>query len=112
MRRAAGEAGQASLELVAMVPLLVAVALVAGQVLAVAAARELAGHAAEAAAIALLREQDVAEAAAAALPAWSETRMVVRVRGRRVAVRLRPAELIPGTARLLEATATADAGPG
>lgn len=107
----AARGGQASVELVALLPLLVAVALAAGHVLAAGAAHELAGHAAEAGAIALLRGGDPREAARAALPAWSRRRVEVRVRGRAVRVRLEPVALVPGAADLLAAVATADAGP-
>ena len=64
-----------------MLPLLVAVALALGQLLAAGAARELAGHAAEAAAIAIGRGEDPRDAARDALPGWSRERL--RVRGRR-----------------------------
>ena len=103
--------GQASVELVAMLPLLVVVALAVGHVLAAGAAHELAGHAAEAAAIALLRGDDPDEAARSALPAWSRSRVQVRVRGRRVRVRLEPVAVVPGVADLLAPTVAADAGP-
>jgi hypothetical protein len=108
---ARGEAGQASVELVVLAPLLVAVVLAATQLLAAGAARELAGHAAEAAAIAILQGADPAAAARDAVPGWSRERMSVRVAGRRVSVRMRPPSPIPALARLLEASPTADAGP-
>ncbi|HEX8120601.1 MAG TPA: hypothetical protein VF549_04965 [Solirubrobacteraceae bacterium] len=103
--------GQASVELVAMVPLLVAVALALGQVLAAGAARELAGHAAEAAAIALARGGDPRAAARDALPGWSRDRLDVSVDGRRVTAKVRPVAFVPPLAERLDATATADAGP-
>ena len=106
-----GEAGQASVELVVLAPLLVVVMLGAAQLLAAGAAQELAGHAAEAAAIAILQGADPAAAARDAVPGWSRERMSVRVTGRRVRVRLRPPSPIPGMAGLLEAGRTADAGP-
>ncbi len=106
-----GEQGQAAVELVALLPLLVTVALAAGHVLAAGAASELAGHAAEAAAIAVLRGDDPTDAARASLPSWSRDRLDVRVRGRAVRVRVEPVAVIPGVADLLTATATADAGP-
>ena len=106
-----GEAGQASVELVVLAPLLVAVVLAAAQLLAAGAARELAGHAAEAAAIAILQGADPAAAARDAVPGWSRERMSVRVAGRRVSVRMRPPSPIPALAGLLVARRTADAGP-
>jgi pilus assembly protein CpaE len=109
--RLACERGQAAVELVALLPLLVTVALAAGHVLAAGAARELAGHAAEAAAIAVLRGEDASAAARASLPSWSRDRIDVRVRGRAVRVRVEPLAVVPGVAELLTATATAHAGP-
>jgi hypothetical protein len=110
MRRRA-ESGQASVELVALAPLLVVVAFAAAQLLAAGAAAELADHAAEAGAIALLQDRDAAAAARAAVPGWSRERMSVRVIGRRVRVGLRPVSALPGLAGLLEAHGEADAGP-
>jgi hypothetical protein len=103
--------GQASVELVGMLPLLVAVGLAVAQLLAAAATHELAGHAAGAAAIALVTGADPRAAARDAVPGWSRDRMRVRVAGRRATVRLRPPTLLPGAADLLAATVTADAGP-
>ncbi len=105
-----GPAGQASVELVALLPVLVVVVLAALQLLAAGAARELAGHAAGAGAIALLERDDAAAAAREAVPGWSRGRLEVRVTGARVTVRLRPATLLPGLAGLLTATVRADAG--
>jgi Flp pilus assembly protein TadG len=105
------ESGQASVELVVLAPLLVAVVLGAAQLLAAGAARELAGHAAGAAAVAILQGADPAAAARDAVPGWSRERMSIRVAGRRVRVRMRPPSPIPALAGLLEADRTADAGP-
>jgi hypothetical protein len=105
------ERGQASVEVVAMVPLLVAAALALGQLLAAGAARELAGHAAEAAAIALGRGDDPRAAARAALPGWSRERLEVEVTGRRVRATVAPIALVPPLADRLRSTVTADAGP-
>ena len=103
--------GQATVELVGMLPLAVLVALAAGQLLAAGLARELAGHAAEAGAVALVQDLDPRQAAREALPGWSAGRVDVDVRERRVRVRVRPRALVPGLADELAATATADAGP-
>jgi hypothetical protein len=103
--------GQASVELVAMAPLVVAVALAVGQLLAAGAAHELAGHAAEAAAIALGRGEDARAAARAALPGWSRDRLDVAVHGRRVTTTVHPLPLVPPLANRLESSVTADAGP-
>jgi hypothetical protein len=107
-----GRSGQASVEAVALLPVLVAVALAVGHLLAAGLARELAGHAAEAGAIAALHGADPDEAVAAALPEWSEDGVRTRVRGRRVSVRIEPPAVVPALGRLLASTATADAGPG
>jgi hypothetical protein len=104
-------AGQASVELVGVLPLVALLALALGQLLAAGAARELAGNAAEAGAAALLQRRDPARAARDALPGWSSARTSVRVEGRVVRVALRPPGLLPGFAAALEAHATADAGP-
>ena len=106
-----GETGQASVELVALAPLVVAVVLAAAQVLAAGAARELADHAAEAGAVALLQGGDPKAAAREAVPGWSRGRLVVRVDGRRVRVRLRPRAFLPALAAMLASTGEADAGP-
>ena len=103
-------AGQASVEMLGLLPLLLAGTLGAGQLLAAGLAREMAGHAATAGAAALIQGRDGARAAERALPGWSRERAKVSVRGRRVTVRVRP----PGggpLAGLLEAHGSADAGP-
>ena len=106
----APQGGQASVELVAMVPVAVAVLLTALQLLAPGATRELAGHAAGAGAIALLERTDPGEAARDAVPGWSSSRMHVAVHGPAVTVRMRPPTLVPGLDELLESTVRADAG--
>ena len=103
--------GQASVELVALLPLAALVALAIGQLLAAGAARELAGNAAEAGAAAVLQGGDPAAAARAALPGWSRERATVHVAGRRVDVHVRPRVVVPVLADRLEASAAADAGP-
>jgi hypothetical protein len=108
--RARGQAGQTSLELLAVLPLAAAVVMVAFQLLAAGASRELAGNAAGAGAAALLQGLDPRQAARDALPGWSRSRMQIEVRGRRVRVRLRPVAVVPGAAGVLTATAEADAG--
>jgi len=106
-----GQSGQASVELVGVLPLLLLLALGAGQLLAAGQARELAGHAARAGAVGLLQGTDPDRAARAALSSDHAARLRVTVDGRRVAVRLRPASVLPGLAGLLVADAAADAGP-
>ena len=105
------DGGQATVEAIAVLPLLVLVALAGGQALAARSASTLAAGAAEAGAVALLQDRDPAAAARAALgdPAGRASR--VEVRGRGVRVRVRPRTVVPGVAGLLTANATADAGP-
>jgi hypothetical protein len=91
-----------------MLPLLIAVGFALFLGLGAGVARELAGHAAEAGAMAILQDENPAKAARAAVPGWSRGRVTVRVRGRRVRVRVRP--LGPrAIARVLTAEAAADA---
>jgi hypothetical protein len=104
-------AGQASVELVALLPLAALIALAIGQLLAAGSARELAGNAAEAGAAALLQGSDPTAAARDALPGWSRDRTTVHVAGRRVEVHVRPRTVLPLLAERLEASVTADAGP-
>ncbi len=110
-RAPAGQVGQATVELVAVLPVLAAVALAAGQALAAGAARTFAGHAAEAGAVALLQGGAAAEAARAAVPGWSRDGMSVAVDGRVVRVALRPPSIFPALAAALTAHSTAVAGP-
>ncbi len=112
VKRGSGQRGQASVELVAMLPVAVAAMLAALQLLAAGATRELAGHAAGAGAVALLQRADARDAARAAVPGWSSARMAVTVRGPAVTVRMRPPTLLPGLASLLESSVRADAGKG
>lgn len=105
------ESGQASVELVILAPLVAAVVLAAAQLLAAGAAGELADHAAEAGAVALLQGGDPTAAARDAVPGWSRERMTVRVDGRRVRVRMRPPSPFPGLAGTLASSREADAGP-
>jgi hypothetical protein len=106
-----GERGQASVELVALLPLVLVVLLAVAQVLAAGLGRSLARDAARAGAVAVLQERDPRAAARAAVPGWVRARLVVRRAGRVVTVRLRPPGLLPGLSRRLETRARADAGP-
>jgi hypothetical protein len=106
-----GPCGQASVELLGILPLALLIALAIAQLLAAGSARELAGNAAEAGAAALLQGADPAEAARKALPGWSRDRATVHVSGHRVEIHLRPRTVIPLLANHLEARASADAGP-
>lgn len=105
------ERGQAAVEVVALLPLVAAVALGMLQALAAGLASELAGHAAQSGAVAIAEGRDGAAAARAAVPGWSRVRVQVVVRGTRVRVRLTPPSPLPGLGAKLAASATADAGP-
>jgi hypothetical protein len=104
---AAGERGQSSIELVCLLPLLLAVALAATQMLAVGYASVLAGNAAEAGALTLAGGGDPRAGARAALPGWSRARARVDVSGGVVRVHLRPPGVLRPLARKLEVSATA-----
>ncbi len=106
-----GERGQASVELVGLLPLLAVVGLAASQLLVGAVTRERAGAAAQAAAMALAAGGDVTAAARAAVPDAARDDLVVRRDGRRVTVRLRPALALPPLTERLTAEVSADAGP-
>jgi hypothetical protein len=105
-------AGQAAVELVALLPLLVAVALGILQALAAGVAAELAGHAAQSGAVAVAEGRDGAAAARAALPGWARARIRVELHGTRVRVEVTPPSLLSGIGARLTTSATADAGPG
>jgi hypothetical protein len=105
--RGRGERGQASVELLAVLPLVLAVALAAAQLLAVGYSSVLAGNAAEAGALALAGGGDARAAARAALPGWSRAKAEMSVSGGRVRVALRPPTLLAALARELEVSATA-----
>jgi hypothetical protein len=101
------ERGQASVELVGMVPAILAVGLVVLQLLALGYSKVLAGTAAEAGALALAGGGRPADAARAAVPGWSRARMRVEARGGEVRVRMRPPSPLRAVARALEVDARA-----
>lgn len=106
-----GHRGQSTVEIVALLPLLALAGLAIMQLLAAGAAYELAGHAAEAGAVAIAEGRDPARAARESIPTWSRRRVRVHVSGRKVSVRLRPPAIVDGLGDLLAANAEADAGP-
>ena len=103
--------GQATVEAVGAIALVAGIAVLLIQLLAAGADRELAGHAAEAGAVALIEGGDPAQAARAALPGWSRSGLRVEVDGVTVRVRLRPPLAVPALAGALEARSEAIAGP-
>ena len=109
--RLRGEAGQGSVELVALLPLAFVLSIAAFALLAARSASGEAAAGAHAGAMALLQEEDAAAAARAAVPAASRGRTTIRVAGRRVTVTVRPRPLVPFLAGAFAATASATAGP-
>ena len=105
------ERGQAAVELLAVLPLLVALALAALQLLAVGYASVLAGNAAEAGALALAAGADARAGAREALPGWSRARAAVTAANGRVEVRLRPPSAVNALADRLEVSASAAVEP-
>jgi hypothetical protein len=101
------ERGQALVELIAGMPILVTVGLVLLQLLAAGYSAVLAGGAAEAGALALAAGTDPRDAVRKALPGWSAARARVEVRDGSVRVRLRPPSPIAAVARELEVTGDA-----
>lgn len=110
MRRARCTCGQASVELLALLPLVAVVAAAAFHVLAAGAAAEAAGAAAEAGAVALLQDRDAGAAVRASLASWPRSSTTVRIAGRRISVTVRPRGLRILADRLT-ARSSADAGP-
>ncbi|HEX3239151.1 MAG TPA: hypothetical protein VHR18_03320 [Solirubrobacterales bacterium] len=107
----ADSSGQATVELVAALPVLVVAALVSLQLLAAGYALTLADGAAEAGALALAGGGSAREAARAALPGWAEGDVEVAVEGGRVTVRLRPPSPFRAVAERLAVSSAASARP-
>jgi hypothetical protein len=103
------DAGQATVEVVGMLPLVAVVAFAALQALAAGLAAELADHAAEAGAVAILEGTDPHDAAKKAIPGWSGAHIDVAVHGKTVRVRVRPPAVLPSVGDLLASTAEAKA---
>ena len=104
---ASRERGQASLEFLGVLPLLVVLGLAAFQLLAVGYSSVLAGSAAEAGALALAAGGDARDGVHEALPGWSRAHARVTVEHGRVTVRLRPPSLLRAIAERLEVRADA-----
>ncbi len=102
-----GAAGQASVELVAAVPVVVLAAAVCFQLLAAGYSLTLADGAAEAGALALASGLPVSPAVERALPGWARDRIDVDRRGGRLTVRLRPPSPLAALGRELEVSSTA-----
>lgn len=100
-------AGQASLELIAGVPLLVLAGLVALQLLAAGYTLTLVDGAAEAGALALAAGREPEAAAAAALPGWASRRLDIEIDGGNVRVTVTPPAAVPGLAGALAVSSSA-----
>ena len=105
------QGGQAQIELVAGIPLLLLAALVAMQLLAVGYAQTLADGAAEAGAIAAADGRDSDEAARAGLPGWASSSVDVDSAEGRITVELDPPALLPGLSGHLGVSSSAYARP-
>jgi pilus assembly protein CpaE len=99
--------GQASVELLGVVPVVLLLGLVLLQLLAVGYSAVLAGNAAEAAALAVAGGGEPVEAARAAVPGWSRAHMRVEVSDGRVEVWMRPPTALDAVAKQLEVHADA-----
>src|SRR4051794_37155447 len=86
----ATECGQASVELLGALPVVLLLGAVLLQLLAIGYSATLAGSAAEAAALAVAGGGDAGAAARAAVPHWTRAGMRVQAGGGRGSVRLRP----------------------
>jgi pilus assembly protein CpaE len=109
--RGAGESGQASVELIAVVPGLVLAGLLCLQLLATGYSLSLADGAAEAGAIAIAAGLPAEPAVQAALPGWADRRVELERDGGRLTVRLRPPAAIEAVGRALEVSSSAWARP-
>lgn len=103
--------GQAQLELIAGIPLLLLAATIALQLLAVGYSQSLADGAAEAGAIATADGRDPTEAARAGLPGWAQGRIDVDEDEGAVEVTLDPPALLPGLSGHIGVSSDAYARP-
>lgn len=104
--------GQATIELLGLLPLILLIGLIGFTFVASYTAHEQAGEAAEAGALALLQGGiDPRTAARDALPEDLRARSTIKVVDRRVHVRVRPRSPIPGLTDRLAGEVRADAGP-
>lgn len=106
-----GSGGQATVELLAAIPLLVLAGSIALQLLLAGYALTLADGAAEAGALALAAGRPARPAVEASLPAWAEEGVEIAVRGGEVSVRLRPPALLAAVGERLAVTSRSYARP-
>src|ERR1700709_840857 len=103
--------GQATVELLAAIPLLLLAGAIALQLLLAGYALTLADCAAEAGALALAAGRPAKSAAEGSLPAWAEGKAEIAVRGGEVTVRLGPPSLFTAVADRLAVTSSSFARP-
>lgn len=110
MRRA--DRGQASVEAVAGIVVLLLTGLVCFQILVTGYTETVVDGAAEAGAIALVRGQSVDGAVRRALPGWARSRVSVIRLGETVRVRVRPPSLFDSISERLAVSSTATSRAG
>jgi hypothetical protein len=108
----ADRSGQASVEAVCGIAVLIPAALLCFQLLATGYTVTVADGAAEAGAVALVRGGPVEPAVRRALPGWARSRVSVMRLGETVRVELRPPSLFESLAERLEVSSSATARPG
>lgn len=105
------ERGQATVELIAAIPLLLAAGAIALQLLLTGYALTLVDGAAEAGALALAAGRPAKSAAEGSLPSWAGSRAEIAVRGGEVTVRLSPPTLFAVVGDRLAVTSSSYARP-
>jgi Flp pilus assembly protein TadG len=100
--------GQAAVEMMGALPVVLLLGLVVLQLLAVGYSSVMAGQAAESAALAVADGGAPEDAARAAVPGWSRAGMRVKVSEGRVEVSMRPPAALDALARRLEVHAAAE----
>ena len=110
--RRRGERGQATVEAVAGIAVLMLAGLLCFQLLAAGYTSTIADGAAAAGAVALIRGEPVEPAVRDALPGWARDRVSVSRVGSRVRVRLRPPALFESMGDALATSAEAGGRPG
>src|SRR4051812_41402247 len=106
----AAERGQASVELLGALPVVLLVGAVLLQLLAIGYSATLAGSAAEAGALAVAGGGDAVAAARASVPGWSRAGMHVTAAGGHVAVSMRPPSPLSLVRGAIELKASARVG--
>ena len=107
----ARERGQATVELLAAIPLLLLAGAIALQLLLAGYALTLADGAAEAGGLALAAGRPAESAAEESLPSWAEDRAEIAVHGGEVTVRLAPPSLLAAVGDHLVVTGSSFARP-